>query len=351
MKSLQISNASVPFPNAVAPFSPKVDQPSSGVTKDILVSSFSPLSESQSLASSQNSLSEKTVVYSPQSLVQAIPSNNTAAPAPSKAVPKESGVSGPFIEGEPGESSSANGQVSPDAENSNFQPDRGVSGDDPSNASSKTIADGIGGENQSTEDAAAQPTDDQKSTETTSSVGLTPDERAIVGELAARDREVRTHEQQHQSVGGQYAGAASFSYQTGPDGVQYAVGGEVSIDISAVPNNPQATIDKMRTVKNAALAPAEPSAQDRSVASSANRIMMQAQAELASQRAEEFQTIRAETQQRQAEAAEAREQQQDEQKYRRPSVSEGVRTYESLVELGQRYENGLTPEINLDEVV
>ena len=347
---MQISNASVPFPNSVAPFSPKVDQPSSGVTKDILVSSFSPLSESQSLASSQNSLSEKTVVYSPQSLVQAIPSNNSAVPVPSKAVPEGGSASGQVTEPVPDEPSSANRQVSPDAGDP-IQPDRGASDGDPSNISSQTNANGIGGEEPSAGNVTEQPSGDQNSSESTSSTGLTPDERAIVGELAARDREVRTHEQQHQSVGGQYAGAASFSYQTGPDGVKYAVGGEVSIDISAVPNDPQATIDKMRTVKNAALAPAEPSAQDRSVASAANRMIMQAQSDLAAQRAEEFQTIRAETQQRQAEAAEAREQQQDEQKDRRPSVSEGVRTYESLIELGQRYENGLTPEINLDEVV
>lgn len=348
---MQISNASVPFPNAVAPFTPKVDQPSSGVTKDILVSSFAPLSEAQPLMSSQNSLSEKAVVYSPQSLVQALPTNNSVAPVPSKAVPKEGSVPGSFTESVPGESSSENGQPSPGVDGTNLQPRGNVSGDESSNGGTNTITDASEGENPTAEGAAAQPSDGQDTTNSTSSAGLTPDERVIVGELAARDREVRTHEQQHQSVGGQYAGAASFSYQTGPDGVQYAVGGEVSIDISAVPNDPQATIDKMRTVKNAALAPAEPSAQDRSVASSANRMIMQAQAELASQRAEEFQAVRAETQQRQSESAKAREQQQDEQQTRRPSASEGVRTYESLIELGQRYENGLTPEINLDEVV
>ncbi len=351
MKSLQISNASVPFPNAVAPFSPTVDQPSSGVTKDILVSSFAPLSESQSLAPSQNSLSEKAIVYSPQSLVQSAPTNNPIAPSLSKTEPKTEAVYDQLTETVPGEPSSDSEQVSPGIGNTDTQPSDGIFVDGASNDSSKAISKEIEEETQSVGGAAAEPSDDSRSPEPTSSVGLTPDEQAIVGELAARDREVRTHEQQHQAVGGQYAGAASFSYQTGPDGVQYAVGGEVSIDISVIPNDPQATIDKMRTVKNAALAPAEPSAQDRSVASSANRIMMQAQADLASERAEEFQVIRAETQQRQAESAEARKQQQDEQESRRPSVSEGVRAYERLVELGQRYENGLTPEINLDEVV
>lgn len=98
--------------------------------------------------------------------------------------------------------------------------------------------------------------------------------------LKARDREVRAHEAAHQSVGGQYAGAASFTYQRGPDGAQYAVGGEVPITISPIKGDPAATINKMRTVQSAALAPAQPSGQDRSVAAKAMQLMLQAQAEL-----------------------------------------------------------------------
>ena len=99
-------------------------------------------------------------------------------------------------------------------------------------------------------------------------------------ELKARDREVRAHEQAHQAVGGQYAGAVSYTYQRGPDGNQYAVGGEVSIDIAPVEGDPQATIEKMRKVRAAALAPAEPSGQDRAVAAQAMQLMLQAQVEL-----------------------------------------------------------------------
>lgn len=101
--------------------------------------------------------------------------------------------------------------------------------------------------------------------------------------LKARDREVRAHEAAHQSAGGQYAGAASFTYERGPDGAQYAVGGEVPITISPVKGDPAATINKMRTVQSAALAPAQPSGQDRSVAAKAMQLMLQAQAELALQ--------------------------------------------------------------------
>ncbi len=102
-----------------------------------------------------------------------------------------------------------------------------------------------------------------------------------VAELANRDREVRTHEQAHAAVGGVHAGAPTYTYTQGPDGKRYASGGEVSIDIGAVANDPQATLTKMEIVIRAALAPAEPSAQDRSVASQAQAQMAVARAELA----------------------------------------------------------------------
>lgn len=103
-------------------------------------------------------------------------------------------------------------------------------------------------------------------------------------ELKARDREVRAHEAAHQATGGQHAGAMSLTYQRGPDGAQYAVGGEVSIDMSSVDGNPQATIEKMRAVRAAAMAPAEPSSQDRAVAAQAMQVMLQAQSELSLER-------------------------------------------------------------------
>lgn len=115
---------------------------------------------------------------------------------------------------------------------------------------------------------------------------LTPEQEAVVAELKARDREVRAHEQAHATVGGQYAGAPSYEYQVGPDGVRYAVGGSVPIDVSPVPNDPQATVLKMEIVKAAALAPAEPSSADRRIAALADRQRMSAQAELIAMRGE-----------------------------------------------------------------
>ena len=104
-----------------------------------------------------------------------------------------------------------------------------------------------------------------------------------VRELAARDREVRSHEQAHVAVGGQYAGAPQYSLQRGPDGASYAVGGEVPIDVAAIPGDPQATILKMQQVRRAALAPANPSPQDRAVSAQASQTILQARTELSQQ--------------------------------------------------------------------
>ncbi len=107
------------------------------------------------------------------------------------------------------------------------------------------------------------------------------EEAKQIKELKARDTEVRIHEQAHASVGGSYAGSPSFEYQRGPDGRNYAVGGEVMIDVSEVPGDPKATIAKMTQVRAAALAPAEPSGADRSIAADATQKLAAAQTELA----------------------------------------------------------------------
>ena len=98
--------------------------------------------------------------------------------------------------------------------------------------------------------------------------------------LQNRDAVVRAHESAHLGAGGGVTtGGAHYTYQRGPDGREYAVGGEVGIDLSPVAGNPRATITKMAIVKAAALAPAEPSAQDQSVAAAATQIEAQARIE------------------------------------------------------------------------
>ncbi|GLH69523.1 hypothetical protein GETHPA_10560 [Geothrix rubra] len=102
-----------------------------------------------------------------------------------------------------------------------------------------------------------------------------------IADLKARDQRVRAHEAAHlTAAGGLARGGASYTYERGPDGVAYAVGGEVGIDTSPVPGNPAATLAKARQIQAAAMAPADPSAQDRSVASAAAALAARAQRDL-----------------------------------------------------------------------
>lgn len=124
---------------------------------------------------------------------------------------------------------------------------------------------------------------------------LTEAEKKQVQELKQRDQEVRAHEQAHKTVGGPYASAPTYDTTTGPDGREYAVGGEVKIDASPVANNPEATIRKMDIVIRAALAPADPSPQDRQVAQQAQQARIQAQAALSKERQAEAEEARGDT--------------------------------------------------------
>jgi len=132
----------------------------------------------------------------------------------------------------------------------------------------------INKENQKTEE------NENNENNTTVGDGLTEEEKEAVEDLKKRDAEVRAHEQAHKSAGGSLVRGSSFNEEVGPDGKKYATGGEVQIDISEVPDDPQATIRKMEQIVRAALAPADPSTQDRMVASKASSIAAEARAEL-----------------------------------------------------------------------
>lgn len=113
-------------------------------------------------------------------------------------------------------------------------------------------------------------------------------EQAQLKQLSQRDAEVRAHEQAHANVGGNFARAPSFKYEQGSDGKRYAVDGEVSIDISSVPGDPLATLNKMKQVYAAAMAPANPSMADIRVASEALRKMNEAKSQLAEKRVQQL---------------------------------------------------------------
>lgn len=115
------------------------------------------------------------------------------------------------------------------------------------------------------------------------SATLTPEEQRKVTELQQRDREVRAHELAHVAAGaGLITRGANFSYETGPDGQRYAVGGEVGIDTSPG-RTPEETLQRAEQVRAAALAPADPSPQDLSVAAAAARMALEARLELAAE--------------------------------------------------------------------
>lgn len=110
---------------------------------------------------------------------------------------------------------------------------------------------------------------------------LSAEAKKQVDQLSQTDRKVRVHEQAHMAAGGELIlNGPSYSYQKGPDGKMYAVGGDVSIDTSPG-RTPSDTISRAQRIRSAALAPVDPSAQDRQVAATASNMEMNANRELA----------------------------------------------------------------------
>jgi hypothetical protein len=114
-------------------------------------------------------------------------------------------------------------------------------------------------------------------------VRLSAQEQAQVDQLKARDAAVRQREQAHLAAAGGL-GAASYTYQRGPNGVNYAVAGQVQLN-TAAGRTPQETIARARTVEAAALAPDDPSGADSVALSQAQQQERAARAELAIERA------------------------------------------------------------------
>lgn len=117
---------------------------------------------------------------------------------------------------------------------------------------------------------------------------LSQGEIEVIQKLRSRDAEVRAHENAHIAAAGGLASAASYNYQSGPDGKRYAIGGHVNIDTSPG-RNAEETLMKAERIRSAALAPADPSPQDRAVAAQATQMAANARAEIAAERSEEAQ--------------------------------------------------------------
>jgi hypothetical protein len=96
---------------------------------------------------------------------------------------------------------------------------------------------------------------------------LTLNEKIEVQRLQQVDRSVREHEQAHLRAARDLAVSRPvFQYERGPDGVQYAIHGEVNIDADIDAANAQDTIEKALKIQSAALAPNDPSPKDMSSA-------------------------------------------------------------------------------------
>lgn len=101
--------------------------------------------------------------------------------------------------------------------------------------------------------------------------GMTEAEQVQLEDLKKRDAEVRQHEQGHMAMLGGYAiGGPMFTYQAGPDGRAYAVGGSVNVDMSSTGSDAADSAKALR-IRAAASGVGDMSAADMSVAAQAEK--------------------------------------------------------------------------------
>ncbi|THB76700.1 MAG: SprA-related family protein [Desulfobacteraceae bacterium] len=165
-----------------------------------------------------------------------------------------------------------------------YQTEEGKSAPGPANSPQETSGFSAGSDGSPPPDPSTDPSGDKQNRAIATpndTSGLTDAEKQLLEQLKQADTEVRQHEMAHVAAGGALiTSGANFTFKKGPDGNNYAVAGEVSIDTSEVPGDPEATLAKMRQVKTAALAPASPSPQDIKVASMATSKAVKAMSEL-----------------------------------------------------------------------
>ncbi|AJQ94039.1 putative metalloprotease CJM1_0395 family protein [Gynuella sunshinyii] len=150
--------------------------------------------------------------------------------------------------------------------------------------------------------------------------------------LKQLDREVKDHEQAHRAIGGKYAGPMTLTYERGPDGVNYAVAGEVQVNVSKVSDDPEATIVKAEQIRRAALAPATPSQQDRSVALQATQMIVEAEQQLRQQKVSESMS---------SEPAEEQQNTVDNDKSAETSGSDLTEAYQGLFKSPRKFNDSL----------
>ncbi|GGX51620.1 putative metalloprotease CJM1_0395 family protein [Undibacterium squillarum] len=175
--------------------------------------------------------------------------------------------------------------VTPISDMGRYQPDSIAAGTGKV-SSAKSAGSGNDGGTVSGTTGSAQANGSQNSG--SASVQLSQEALALVSKLQTIDSHVRAHEMAHLiAADGLATGGPSFQYQRGPDGQNYAVGGEVGIDTSAG-RTPQETLRRADIIAAAALAPSDPSGQDYAVAAKARQMAIEAQIAIQAEQAQKL---------------------------------------------------------------
>ena len=90
---------------------------------------------------------------------------------------------------------------------------------------------------------------------------LSESDEELLQKLKSRDAKVRSHEAAHVMAAGGQASSPTYTYQTGPDGRRYAIGGSVDISIMTTGDG-EADARRAKKAYRAAMATGEPSARD-----------------------------------------------------------------------------------------
>lgn len=155
-----------------------------------------------------------------------------------------------------------------------------ITGAEVSIVGTEDVLDSVPGGTRTSRNAGTQTSAEPEAPSEAATSEESPEVKAQIAELQQTEREVIAHEAAHMAAGGQFAGAASYSYTTGPDGKQYITGGEVPISTPAT-SDPEEALQNAQQVMRAAMAPANPSGPDIAVAASAAQTAANARAEIA----------------------------------------------------------------------
>ena len=119
--------------------------------------------------------------------------------------------------------------------------------------------------------STAEETTDETTVDSNGELSATEEEQ--VRKLKESDTRVRAHEMAHKAAAGSLAaGGPYYDLQRGPDGQNYAVGGEVPIRLPETTDYKEAIKDAQQA-ERAALAPADPSPDDYAAAAFRQRAL------------------------------------------------------------------------------